>query len=254
MASSSDAALTTRLKPRDPMVRDVHATLLSLVAVLMVSLQLQEQTVKVARVPAAHHRTDVARTTRPLPTDPTSKDVVYCTRLDAAQTTASLPKDHILKDVGVSTRSTDAALTTLPSLREQTTWAAAVSTHSMAAVQTDIRLPLAPTTKAVAAARTNSVAVLTASPSPRDLNSRAATATTPCTAAVETALLQRLVLTLQAATAPPVNMVAAPMELLKRLVLSSLGVLMYLKINKLPAAYPRTQAHVTTLRRCGTSI
>lgn len=59
--------------------------------------QLKEQTAKVARVPAARHRTVAARTTRPLPTDPTLKDAAYCKRLDAAQTTASLPKVHILK-------------------------------------------------------------------------------------------------------------------------------------------------------------
>lgn len=71
-----------------------------------------------------------------------------------------------------------------------------------------------------------------ASPSPKDLTSRAATAATPCTAVAEMALLQRLVLTLQAATAPPVDMAAAPTEILKQLVLSSLGVLIYLKLNK----------------------
>ncbi|CAH0689994.1 unnamed protein product [Spodoptera exigua] len=211
----------------------------------------RRSTVTVA--PAARHRTVAARIIRLPPMGPTTKDAACCKPLDAAQITASLPKDHILKDVGVNTRFTDAALTTLPSLREPTTRAVAASIRSTAAVRTDIRLPLALTTKAVAAARSNSVAALTASPSPRDLNSKAATASTPCTAAAETARPRRLALTLQAATAPPVNTAAALMELLWQLVLSSLGALMYLRINKLPAACRQTQARVITLRRCGTS-
>ena len=122
IVSSSVAALTTRPKPPGPTDRDVRATLLSLVAVLMVChqvnislfynkhqclvfgkiyiiffLQLQVLKMQDVKDPAVRPRMVAARMKRLLPTALTSKAAAYCKPSDAAQITANRLKDHILK-------------------------------------------------------------------------------------------------------------------------------------------------------------
>lgn len=247
---NTGAVLTTVPWRADQKVPAVSVIQLNSDAALMVLLPRTTQTRRIVRT-ATRPRSDVVQTGRLPRMATTTRAAVYYTSMAAAQITTNLLKDHTLKVATARTHGSVAAQMKSPSPVDPKMRDAAVNLASSAVVQTEIRQPKVSSSKAVTVTRTSSVVVRMASPSLRVLTVKAVTAVNPNMDVVVTRILQLLDLTWRAAIAHPASMVAALMDKLKLKERNSWDALIFLRVDKLHAAWRPIVARATITRCIG---